>query len=321
MTEETRRRCDRFVAVYDQLRRRYRLEYHLLHALVAFCYTEQGRELDLEEMDAARDLLRRNAGPFSSFRSAVQLIYAGALSLESDPHTAFDRVEVAYAALKGSFFPSISLPLAAFALARAESETAFDATARRAREIFDAMKRDHPFLTGREDVPFAVLAACRGLSASAASAAAESAYTVLYPVLGRTNGVQTASHVLALGADPVAGANTLLALWKALKSARRPFGRDNELVGLAALALSSSPSAALVCEIDDDLRHRRGFGNWTLGARVRRMYAALLASLDDAPAEDDARAFLVTTVLAAATTAMVAQRQAATVAVTVSSAS
>ena len=310
MTEETRRRCERFAANYDAVRRHRRWEYHLLHALVAFCATERGRDIDLDELDAAAALLKENTSPFSGFRSAVRLIYAGALALESDPHAAFDRVQEAHTALKVYFPESRSLPLAAFAMARAGQTGGFDDTAATAREIFNAMKRDHPFLTGREDVPFAVLAACRGFAASTASGAAESAYTVLRGAFSPSQALQTASHMLALGEDPVAAANTLVALWRALKASGHRYGRDNELVGLAALALSPAPSAALVGEIDDWLRQRRGFGNWTLGANVRRLYAALLASLEDA-ARPEERAFLVSVILAATTITMVAQQEAA----------
>ena len=317
MTDAVRSRCDRFAANYERVRRAHRMEYHLLHALTAYCAAERDRDLDLDAIKDAERLLKDNTGPFSSFRSAVRLIYAGALSLESDPSTVFDRVLEAHAALKAVFFPSSYLPMAAFALARAGREGAYEETARLTRTIYDAMKDDHPFLTGGEDIPFAALAACRGLSAPAASAGVESAYTVLRQGLGAANGVQTAAQTLSLSEDPVAAARTLLRLWQELKEKKRPFGRDTELIGLAALALCETPDAALVCEIDDDLRRRRGFGNWTLGARQRRMYAALLASLGNEGG--GSRDFTVATVLAAATTRMIAQRQAETAAVVASS--
>lgn len=317
MTDAARKRCDRFAANYERVRRSHRMEYHLLHALTAYCAAERDRDLDLDAIRDAERLLKDNTGPFSSFRSAVRLIYAGALSLESDPHAVFDRVIEAHAALKTEFFPSGYLPVAAFALARVGQEGAFEETARLTRAIYDAMKADHPFLTGGEDIPFAALAACRGLSVPAASAGVESAYTVLKQGLGATNGVQTAAQILSLSDDPVACARTLLRLWQELRERHRPFGRDTELIGLAALTLCEAPDTALVCEIDDDLRRRRGFGNWTLGARPRRMYAALLAALGDPGARDPD--FTVSTVLAAATTRMIAQRQAATVAVVTSS--
>lgn len=312
MTDAVRNRCDRFAANYEKVRRAYRMEYRLLHALTAYCAAERDRDLDLDALKDAGRLLKDNTGPFSSFRSAVRLIYAGALALESDPHAAFDRVQEAYSALKTEFSPSGCLPVAAFALARAGREGPTEETARLTRAIYDAMKADHPFLTGGEDVAFAALAACRGLSAPAASAGVESAYVVLRQGLGAANGVQTAAQILSLSGDPVAAARTLLRLWQELKDKKRPFGRDIELIGLAALALTPSPDAALVCEIDDDLRRRRGFGNWTLGARQRRMYAALLAALGDG--EENGPDFTVDTVLAAATTRMIAQQQAATAA-------
>lgn len=318
MTDHTLRRTERFCDNYGQMRRRFRWEYHLLHALVAYCAAERERDLDFDALDDALALIRRNAGPFSNFRSAVRLIYAGALSFEADPASAFDKVEEAYAALKKAFFPSGYLPLAAFAMERESHETGFESVARLSREVLDAMKKDHPFLTGPEDIPFAVLAACRGRSASVFSAGVESAWTVLSPALGRSNAVQTVCHCLALAGDPVEGAETLLRLWRDLKAKKHPFGRDVELIGLAALALTDGPDADPVIEIDEWLRRRPGFGNWTLGARVRRMYAALLAALPDPSGREGEHAFTVTLTLAAATVFMITRQQAAAAAVAAS---
>ena len=310
MDDILRRRCACFAENYDRLHREFRFEYQLVHAVTAYAYAQQGRTLDLDDIETCRDLLRQKTSPFSCFRSAVQLMYAGALSLEADPNAAFDKTLHAYAALKEHFMASESLPLAAFAMARAGQETAFETTAALAREIYDAMRADHPFLTGREDIPFAVLFACCGKSAPDSSAATENAFTVLRTRFGRSDAVQTASHCLALCGDPIEGAKTLESLWLALRERKCRYGKNLELIGLAALAMSPAPDAGTVEEIDAVLKPCRGMGNWSIGAQTRLMYAALLASTLPETPERDAT-LPVTVTLAAATVQMIARQQAA----------
>ncbi len=310
MEEWLDRRCADFAENYDRLYRKFRFEYQLLHAVTAYAYAQQGRRLDPEDVLSCRELLRRKTSPFSGFRSAVQLMYAGALSLEADPAAAFDKTLHAYEALQAQFMTTAYLPLAAFAMARAGMETAFESTAARAREIYDAMRQAHPILTGREDLPFAVLFACRGMSADVASAAAESAFSALRNRFGRSNAVQTVSHMLALDRDPAGAAGRLESLWLDLRDRGCRYGKDLELIGLAALALTPFPSADTVLEIDRRLKPCHGLGNWALGKRTRLMYAALLASTLPETADGD-QTLAVTVTLAAVTVEMTARQQTA----------
>lgn len=289
MTELLRQKCDLFAENYESVKRFAHWEYGMMYYLCAYLYTRQDKVFDAAKVDECRRMIKKKESPFSQFRNALSLSVACELSLEEKPEEVFDLAKKAYDALREEFFSSAYLPLAAMTLARAKGEEEFAQISARARSIYDAMKKSHAFLTGAEDVPFAVLFALEERAEESISADIEAAYLRLKESFYVSNALQSVSHCLSLEGDSVQNAERLIALWQGLKECRHRYGTDLELVTLAALASAQSASAAEIAEASDYLRSKKGFGNWTLGQRQRLMYAASLVGLEQG-ADSDATA-------------------------------
>ena len=280
MTEQLRQRCDLFFDNYQTVKGFARWEYGMMYYLCAYLYTRQGKKFDAAKVDECRKMIKQKEGPFSQFRNALSLSVACELSLEEDPEEVFDLAKKAYDTLREEFTSSAYLPLAAITLARAVAEDEFAEKAARARAVYDQMKKSHAFLTGAEDVPFAVLFALGDRAQESISADVEAAYLRLREKFYVSNALQSVSHCLSLEGDSVQNAERLIALWQELKDCRHRYGVDLELVTLAALASGQGASAAQIAEVSDYLSGKKGFGNWALGQRQRLMYAASLVGLE-----------------------------------------
>lgn len=280
MTEQLRQTCDLFAENYDAIRRIAPWEYSMMHYLCAQIFTERGAAADKERIEECRRRIRQSKGIFSPFRNALSITFACLLSLEEAPQEAFGRVETAYEALRKEFRSSNYLPIAAFALAKGKAEEEFDRCAARAREMYDAMRKQHAVLTGDEDVPYAVVFAMGAQDVRVACEAVEAAYAALRQRFFHSDALQSASHCLAFEGDSVRNAERMIALWEDLKQRRCRYGTDMELVGLATLAVWPDAKADEIIEVSRYLQGKKGFGNWSLGQRLRLMYAASLATMD-----------------------------------------
>ncbi len=280
MTESLKRKCDLFVENYRSVSRFARWEYGMMYQLCAYLYTCKGKRFDPARVDECRRIIKKNESPFSQFRNALSLSYASELSLEDDPAAIFVKAQRAYAALRERFPSSAQLPLAAIALAKGTDDESFEEAVLAAREIYDRMKDDHPFLTGSDDIPFAVLFAIAKKSPERVCTDAEQAYEVLSKRFFNSNALQSVSHCLAVGEDSLSKARRLVLLWEEFKTRRHRYGTDLELVALAALAWEQGDIVGEVIEVSDYLKGKKGFGNWSFGGQRRLMCAASLVGIE-----------------------------------------
>lgn len=103
--------------------------------------------------------------------------------------------------LKKEFFVSGYLPLSVYVMANMVEPFEYGNVVRKSKDIYQRMKKEHPFLTSGEDSGFAVMFAISDLSVDTAIIKIEECYNLLHKKFLSANAVQALSHTLALGEE------------------------------------------------------------------------------------------------------------------------
>ena len=209
-------------------------------------------------------------------------------------------------------------------LSDAVQEEDVPALAARGKGLYQRMKKEHPFLTGQEDNVFALLLSQSARSDDELIEDMEKCYGLLKERFPSGNGLQAASHVLALSSEiPVDKTFRMIGIFNAIEEAGGKYGKDWQLPILAALSLGQrfqEDLARELLEIDALLSKRKGYkGVFGLDRRARSMHAAMLLSLQH-EAEPKQPVELVGAAAQQATLAIIAAQQALMCAVVASSA-
>ncbi|MBR0357450.1 MAG: DUF4003 family protein [Clostridia bacterium] len=309
----------RFIEARDAIRAAFKMESEYIYPVCAQIFLAADRPVEAEQLERCKALVKSTTGPFSNFRGNVRLPLLCMLAAGDEPEARWERTQRCYALLKESFFSSQYLALAALLLGDGAKEEDLPALAARGKGLYQRMKQEHPFLTGQEDSVFALLLAESPRSDDALIEDMEACYTLLDQRFPKGDGLQTASHVLALSDDaPERKVERMLSLFDGIEAAGGKYGKDRQLPILAALSLSDGSEEALVAdmlELNGLLSQEKGYkGVFGLDKRTRMMHAAMLLSLPDRQTD------LVNAAAQQTTLAMIAAQQALMCAVVASSA-
>lgn len=311
MNHSLLQRCQLFVTNRDIVKDNFKWDSALYHPLVATLYAEKNKTVDPLRIKDCKETIKKNTGFFSEFRATVHLPVAALLSLQEQPEAKFQEILRAHEALKKEFRSSAYLPLSAFFMAVMLEAAAYDGVVRRAKDIFQRMKKEHPFLTSGEDCGFAVMLAMSDMTPSAAIIEMEKCYSILKSRFSIGNALQTLSHTLTFGEDSAqTKCDRVLRLFDLLKENNCKYGTGAELAVLGVLSLSAPDLSATVrdiAEVSDFLAGQKGFGALGIGKTQRVMYAAILVSQQSQPTSPNA---LGLTAVNSVTSLLIAQQAA-----------
>ena len=315
---------DRFIETRDAVRAAFRMENEYIYPVCAQIFLAADKPVEIEQLERCKALVKSSTSVFSSFRGNVKLPLLCMLAAGDDPEERWDRTRRYYALLKESFYGSEYLALGAMLLSDAVQEEDVPALAARGKGLYQRMKKEHPFLTGQEDSVFALLLSQSARSDDELIEDMEKCYVLLKERFPSGNGLQAASHVLALSSEiPVDKTFRMIGIFNAIEEAGGKYGKDWQLPILAALSLGQrfqEDLARELLEIDALLSKRKGYkGLFGLDKRARSMHAAMLLSLQH-EAEPKQPVELVGAAAQQATLAIIAAQQALMCAVVASSA-
>lgn len=301
----------RYLEALEAVRSVFRMESEYSYPVAANLYVTADRTVDTERLSDCKRLVRDAVGVFSNFRGSVLVPLAAKLALSDDPKARMDRAAQNYAILKEHFSRSEFLALAALLLTDSASDADVPALAARGRALYRRMKQEHPFLTGQEDSVFAILLAQLPQSDDVLIADMEACYRLLDERFPKGDGIQTASHVLAMtDGVPAEKAGKMIALYDAILAAGGKYGREWHLPALAAFAADDTPLETTVSElmeVDSLLEGQKGYrGIFVYDRRMRMMHAAMLVSASHA----QQRAGLVNAIAQQSAVAVIAAQQA-----------
>ncbi len=305
MRATLRQRCETQIRNEEMLRKGHMLQLEEMIKLGGITFANAGRPVDTERIARCKQILKERVGIFSSFRGYMQYLVLIKMALADNPETYIDNVLGIYQRLKGSFLlPGELVAMAATTIYENCPAEKVDEVVDKTREAYAKIKQSHPFFTGEEDMALIALMIMAGKDPDRAAAEAEELYLMVKDGFWKGSDVpQAVAMVLALSDKPPAQkVADYFALFEACKEAGRKTSKDKAAVIYAAFADLDADRAGIVAEIgevDDWLRHQKGYGPLGVGASMRRMFAATLV-LEDRQAGSSSSAASTTNAVAQA---------------------
>ena len=285
MNERTLARCKNLIKNKETMKSVFTWEDGLTHLACAGIFINKEQTANEEMLLQCKDILKRNTGIFSNFKSTAKPMIIAMLASNENPQLLMERGLKVYDLLKEEFMSSVYLPIAAMIIAQYADEARYEELAQRTRRIYKQMRADHPFLTSGEDSTFCALMALLDKPDEVLLGDAEECYKTLKSNFFSSNAVQSLSHVLAMcDGEPKIKCQRTMELFQKLKEAGHKYGTSYELPTLGVLAMADGNQDEIVAEmaeIDQWLSEQKGFGFFSsISAKQRLMYAGMIAQQD-----------------------------------------
>lgn len=285
MNERTLARCKNLIKNKETMKSAFAWEDGLTHLACAGIFINKEQTANEEMLLQCKDILKRNTGIFSNFKSTAKPMIVAMLAANENPQLLMERGLKVYDLLKEEFMSSVYLPIAAMIIAQYADEARYAELAQRTRRIYKQMRADHPFLTSGEDSTFCALMALLDKPDEVLLGDAEECYKTLKSNFFSSNAVQSLSHVLAMCyGEPKIKCQRTMELFQKLKEAGHKYGTSYELPTLGVLAMADGNQDEIVAEmaeIDQWLSEQKGFGFFSsISAKQRLMYAGMIAQQD-----------------------------------------
>lgn len=282
MRDSLKERCELLTENYSVIDRNFKWEYEVMHIVAANTFTSVGLKADPEKMKECKDMLAKKHGFFTSLRSTTQLALISKMAIESDPAAYLEEVTAVYEKIiEGKVFSSNYMVLPAMVICDQHKADEADAIIQKMKTIMEKMEKEHPLLTGSEDLAFAALMAMTAENVDKMIEDMEGCFEILkkkFPM--HKNAVQGLCQVLALsGNGTEEKCAKAVAIFDSLKEMGVKYGKTGELAALGALVdvdMEAEEIAREIMECSELLKKERDFGNLLLGEEYRSMFAALL---------------------------------------------
>lgn len=282
MRESLKNMCDSFIKNRDTIKNVFALGSQYIIPVCASELCGKNLLVTTEQLNNCKHIVKNQTGVLSNFRGHVEIPMATALATTDKPDDKMKKAVDMYAILKKHFWGSEYLALVAAILADMISVDETEDVAVRGKRIYEAMKKEHPFLTSSEDSVFAVLMTFAGKEDQELIADMEACYTILKKSFTIGDSLQALSQVLTLAeGTPEEKCERVLSIYHGLQKAGRKYGKSNELSVLGALSMQSVDVNAIVediIQVDDFLATQKGYGVLGIEKKIRLMHAAMLVS-------------------------------------------
>lgn len=280
MKQELLEKCQLFVENKNKLDKDFAWDSAIIMPVCAMIYAQNDQKVDTQKMKECRKLLKEKVGAFSSLRSYGELVLITKMAMSDDASDYLEKTIRAYDMLKkykmsGSAF----VALASMLLVDHVDVLRWEQVLASAQRIYTQMKKNHPFLTGEEDMSFAVLMAMSELPEEWLLKEMEASYEMLKKKFGATDGLQTLSHVLAMDREETAKkCDAILELDAAFKEKKKRFDNNGIVMygSMYMMGIEKEAWLANIIEVDDYLKQQKGFGVFGVDSHQRLMYATML---------------------------------------------
>ena len=309
MRDALNKQCEMFIHNRDEIKSYFRWESAEIVAVCASEICADNLQVEMEKLLECKNILDKGTGLFSNFRGTVKLPVISMLAKDKEPSDKMDKITEIHSILKLKFSDSQYLTLLAAKLSDMISVDDAEECAIRGKEIYNLMKKEHPFLTSREDNVFAVLLAFSEKDNDTLVADMEECYRTLKKFSPDSNAMQSLSHVLALAnGTPEEKCSRVIEMFNALDEQGKKYSKSYEMAVLGALSILPIDMAQVIAdivEVDDFLSTQKGYNGIGIAKKTRLMHAVMLV------ANDYAENSVVNTAAISGTMAMIAAGQAA----------
>ncbi len=230
-----------------------------------------------------KKILKRRIKLSSAFRDHLMMPLAIRMALSKNPEEYLAGVLKAYETIKPTYFTGSGQRLiTAMVIYENTPEELVDYVCERTYKIYEQMKKEHPVLTGQEDMAFAAMIAMDGEDISDVTQEMEACYRILKKkFVVKMSPMQNVSHVLALtDENPQLKTQKFIALHNKFSAGRSSTGLGPLLIVLAVLSIldiTVEEAAREVKEVSITLRQIKGFTRKFNSVDVTLLSCALVA--------------------------------------------
>lgn len=266
-------------------------------------YVGMDLEANTNQLKRCEEVLKRKTGMFSAYRGNIKMPLLCKMATKENPEQYFVEIDEIVHQMKEIKWISNDYKILSAMTLRDHTEMEnIPERLHQMLRLYEGMKKNHPWLTDGEDVPFAALLVTSGMDVEVLLDEMERCYQELGKKFRNKNAVQSLSHVLAANpVDTTEKCRKVEDIFNQLKERIHKYPNGFELAVLGTLAMLSESTETLVEEIieaDEFLKKQEGFGTFNVGTEKRRMYAALMVMDTHMPPADTAHESLVNSVLA-----------------------
>lgn len=284
MKESLRQKCELLADNYVLIHKDFMWEIDIMNIVAASIYTNAGLKADPEVIKQCRNILRKKESVLSELRGSAELALLSRMAVSNNPENYLEEVTGVYKKVKkGKIFSSEYMVLVALIICEQHKVGQAEDIIKKMNLIMKKMEKEHPFLTGKEDMPYATIMAMLPNDVDKMINDMEKCYDILkkeFPMHG--NSVQGLCQVLTLsGLNHDDKCKKALDIYDALRKTGIKYGKSTELAALGALVdLNMAPEAIAneIHDVSELLKKHKGFGNMALGKEHRAMFAALLVA-------------------------------------------
>ena len=235
-----------------------------------------------EVLRNAKVFLKKNTGLFSSVGHGIaSQVVAAILAKEKDPEYALEQIEYIHKAIKAKFVTAAYPVLAAVMIYKHIRPQNYDKYINRVLYIYKLLHKDHPMITGSEDVVNITLMAFSDLSETQLAEECEKIYCALKrPFRSKNNNQYMACVMSIFDGTPEEKAFSALQTRQVLKDHGLRFN-DSALSVVASMAMLVKPEDLdTVCQeivlVSDRIKQIRGMGNLGAGRSIRNLIATAI---------------------------------------------
>lgn len=280
MNQELLEKCQLFVENKKVLDKGFVWDGATIMPVCAMLYTQNNQKVDVEKIKECRKLLKGKVGVFSGLRSYGEMVLLSKMALSENPIDYLEKTLQACALFKKyKLSEDAFTALAAMLLVEHVDMTRWGLTLEGAQRIYTRMKKDHPFLTGTEDVSFAILMALSDLPEEWMMQEMEACYKALHKKFGATDGLQSLSHVLAMNQEETTKkCDAILELDALFRGKKKKFDNNGIVMygSLYMMQMNQEEMLDTIIEVDTYLKQQKGFGVFGVDSYQRLMYATTL---------------------------------------------
>ena len=286
MDINVRRKLELLAKNRDIIGRKYTLDNGLMSIVGSMILMSADREADLEELKTCSDILKKKTGLFSSFRSISELSVISKMAVSFDPESYITELKAVYDKIcKGRFADNSYMILAAMSICDQGRADDADQIIAKFNDLMKRMSKLHPILTSSEDMAFAMLLALTDKSVDQILRDIEEAYIYLKKVRhikAGSGAIMSLSQVLAItDGDMRIKCDKSINMFNDFAAHGIKYGKESEFASIGALIdldIDNNVFINEVIEADTMLKNTKGFGSWSLDAKTRLMFAALIVS-------------------------------------------
>lgn len=286
MKEIVKNKVDLLISNRVSIEKRFKFSNSIMNIAASLIFTGAEREADIEKLKECKKIVTKGAGAFSALRATVEPILVCKMALSENPEQYFADVAEVYDKIKKSKIASDNgyFVQAAISIVDAGRIAETEAIIDEYKTIFKRMNKEHPILTGSEDIIFAVLLAMTDKDVDTIIEEMEDCYKYLKKEVKLkvgANEIQGLAEVLTLtDGNMREKTDKVLAIYNAFLDKGVKYGTSyNEFSSLGALIDLDVDKDTLVdetIEVAEYLKENKGFGSWSINSKQRIMFAAML---------------------------------------------